>query len=315
MGSARANGGSAAGSVDTLVVEREGHGTIAVTGPDARAWLNGLVTCELGTLALGAGAWGLLLTKQGKIVTDFEVVVGASALFLSVAEPRRARLLEVLDRHLIMEDVELTDRSDELGWLVLHGARAAEVAREVALAHGAEAGAVDWTGRGGAAMVAPRASLSALLESLGARAVRRASPGEWEALRIECGVPEFGKDYDDGDKPHEASLERRAVAWGKGCYLGQEVVYMQDVRGRVRRRVSALALGGASPPARGASVIGPAGAEVGRVTSSAWSERLGQAVALAMMQTSALVPGAALTVDGAAARPLEPASSPAATRP
>src|SRR5690606_38680361 len=56
---------------------------------------------------------------------------------------------------------------------------------------------------------------------------------QWDELRVVWGVPDFERDFFPVDKPHEASLERRAVDWKKGCYLGQEVVCMQDMRGKV----------------------------------------------------------------------------------
>jgi folate-binding protein YgfZ len=54
------------------------------------------------------------------------------------------------------------------------------------------------------------------------------------------GLGVFGVDFGEHDNPHEASLDRLAVSWTKGCYLGQEVVCMQDMRGKVKRRLIAL---------------------------------------------------------------------------
>lgn len=265
-------------------------------------WLNGLLTCNVGSLAEGQGAQGLALTKQGKIIAETDVIASADALYIAVSPDRAALLGSMLDRHLVMEDVELSDRSQELGWVALHGPRAVAVAGAVAPRHGGHMGAIDWTGLGGALVVAPRPVLAALTADLLASGsdVALASAADWETLRIEHGVPEFGRDFDDGDKPHEASLDRRAVNWTKGCYLGQEVVYMQDARGKVKRRVVALAVDAREPPAVGAPVTG-SGAEVGRVTSSARSTLLGKPVVLAMLATDATAAGAPLAVDGSPA--------------
>jgi folate-binding protein YgfZ len=46
-------------------------------------------------------------------------------------------------------------------------------------------------------------------------------------------VPRFGVDFDDTTYPQEASLEKTAVSFDKGCYLGQEVVCMLEMRGHV----------------------------------------------------------------------------------
>ncbi len=288
--------------MNTLVVERPRHGTLVVVGPDARAWLNGLLTCDVASLRPGQGAWGLALTKQGKIIAETDVVASPEALFVCVSPGRAAILAEILDRHLVMEDAELSDQSAALGWVTLHGPRASAVAAAVAPAHSGHAAGIDWTGLGGAAVVAPRAALDDLLAALVASGddVVLAGSDDWERLRIEHAVPEFGRDFNDGDKPHEASLDHRAVSWTKGCYLGQEVVCMQDMRGKVKRRVVALAVDASTPPAVGASVVGAEG-ELGHVTSSAFSARVGKPVVLAMAAVDVADPGAALAVEGAPA--------------
>ena len=63
---------------------------------------------------------------------------------------------------------------------------------------------------------------------------------DWPRVRVTHGVGLFGTDYGPSDNPHEAALERRAIAWNKGCYLGQEAVFMQDARGKVKRRLVVL---------------------------------------------------------------------------
>jgi folate-binding protein YgfZ len=149
-----------------------------------------------------------------------------------------------------MEDVEL-ERAPDVTWVRLLGegaARLSEALSEHALAHGA----IDWLGTGSAAALSlAEGALSALLARLaelepGARALD--SEG-WRLLRLRHGFPEFGTDYGADDNPHEAALDRRAVSWDKGCYLGQEVVCMQDLRGKVKRRLAVLEIAGTEPPA------------------------------------------------------------------
>ena len=89
----------------------------------------------------------------------------------------------------------------------------------------------------------------------------------WEVLRVEQNVARFGVDFDDQNYPQEASLEDRAVSFTKGCYLGQETVFMLENRGHVKKRiVQLLAVGDVSP---GDKIALPDGTEIGRVTSRA----------------------------------------------
>jgi folate-binding protein YgfZ len=127
-----------------------------------------------------------------------------------------------------------------------------------------------------------------------------ASEDDWLRLRIERQLGAFGVDYGPADNPHEAAIERRAIAWNKGCYLGQEVVFMQDARGKVKRRLALIALDG-PVPAPSTLVATPEGATVGEVTSSAASTVLGGAVALARLKAPQFEPGADVRVAGLSA--------------
>lgn len=284
-----------------LIVEEPQRGTLVVTGPERVTWLNGLVTCDVAALSPGRGAWGLLLTKQGKVQSDVLVVPAEEALYLAVAGDRAAQLFETLDRFLIMEDAELFERSSEHVWISLHGPRAFELARAVVPAGGSVA-EVDPTGLGGAAAVVPRVDREATLDALMSAPgfdVARAGPSDWAELRIERGVPVFGVDYTPDDNPHEASLDRKAVSWTKGCYLGQEVVCMQDMRGRVKRRLVTLSLAGGAVPEPGTPVnAGSESIEVGRVTSAATSSRLGRPIAMARVLTKLPEPCGTFSVAG-----------------
>jgi folate-binding protein YgfZ len=287
-----------------LLVEQPDLGTLVVRGRDRKTWLNGLLTCDVAPLGAARGVWGLLLTKQGKIVSDVTLVEGGGAVYMSTASNRAAELRELLDRHLIMEDAELFDQSSELAWLTLHGADATRIAalgRAASLA----SGAVDWTGLGGAALVVERARQAELVAELVRGGATPERPAEWLALRIESGLPAYGVDFDERDNPHEASLDRRAVSWTKGCYLGQEVVCMQDMRGRVKRRIVPLVVNG-DPPAPGSSVLSLDGQSVGEVTSSAPVD--GGALALARVKANFAEPEVKLEVSGQPAEVARPAA-------
>ena len=115
-------------------------------------------------------------------------------------------------------------------------------------------------------------------------------------------MPRFGVDFDDKTYPQEASLEKAAVSFDKGCYLGQEVVCMLEMRGHVKRKLVSIVLDGAAPPPSGAAVADEAGAAVGEVTSAALSPTLGVPVGLAMVKRAQAVAGARVVVGGAHAK-------------
>lgn len=264
--------------------------TLVVRGPDRKSWLDGLLTCAVAEVAPGTARYGLLLTKQGKIVSDVFLADSGADLYVGVAPGRGPAVQALLDRYLVMEDAELVVPDATPVWLV-------------------------WVGTG--PQPQPLAVGALGLRDLPASLlVVEAAPADafgaarLAALLAQHGFGAFGTDFGERDNPHEASLDRVAVSWTKGCYLGQEVVCMQDMRGKVKRRLVALAgdgglLAALAPGAAFPSVVAGSGETVGQVTSIHPSP--GGACLLASVASSALdSPGQLSVLD----RPVRVVTSP-----
>jgi folate-binding protein YgfZ len=250
-------------------------GTIVVTGADRRSWLNGLVTCELAKLEPGGGAYGLSVAKSGKILAELWIIALDDRLLVGAQRDRVPALIEHFNRYIMMEDAEVADASGELGWLFVHGPLSGDLVL-VARGTGAHAAPVAFTDLGGAAVVAKESAIdgvvSALLTHAGERGVL-ASPEAFERLRVEEGIAKFGVDFTEQNYPQEASLERLAVSFQKGCYLGQETVFMLEARGHAKKRLVSLEVQGgvdvSDVPPDAAITLPGDGAEVGTITSRA----------------------------------------------
>jgi folate-binding protein YgfZ len=285
----------------SAVVVREGErGILRVRGGDRSSWLNGVVTCDVASALPGRATFGLLLSKLGKIQSDFYLVAGADELVLALSPGTAVAVAAELERMLVMEDAELELAGPALSCLALHGPRAAELAASAATGTGAVGASLDRTGLGGAVLLVPPAMLGDVEATLAKAGAALGSEEDWLVLRTERRVGVFGVDYGSQDNPHEAGLDRAAVSWSKGCYLGQEVVFMQDARGKLKRRLVQLGLEGPVPE-RGSVVLTPGGEATGEVTSAAFSVLAGGPVALARVRAPHYEPGARLTVGEKAA--------------
>lgn len=289
----------AAASTSALAVPAPELAAFVVTGKDRQTWLNGLVTCDLAPLKVGDAAYGLFLEKKGRVVADVTVVLDSERLLLALPRAVAADVRAMLEHHLIMEDAEVAEGAFDVE--AVHGPRAADVLAGVRAA-GAAGAALDPTGLGGCVYFVPAQAIDAVRE---ARDRALASVGgllgddrAWEALRLERRVAEFGADFDATSYPQEAGLEKRAVSFSKGCYLGQEVVFMLEKRGHVKRFLVTLRVEGDTPPPHGAPVVDAAGEAVGTVTSAAIVPSVGGPVAMAMVKRGKGEPGAALVVGG-----------------
>jgi hypothetical protein len=286
-----ANGGA-------LVVPLRDRSAVLVSGKDRSSWLNGLVTCDIAKLGEGDGAYGLLVEKKGRIQADFYVAKSETALALAVVRELRAKVIETLDHYLIMEDAELAPA--ELAFFLVQGPKALDVAKSAS--HLAtHRGSLDLLGRGGAIVAGTDGD--ALARALAEGGGTLADEAGWEAVRIEQGLPRFGVEVDTSLYPQEAALEKLAVSFSKGCYLGQEVVYMLENRGHVKRKLVPLDIEGASPLAKGDPVTTPAGEVVGDVKSAVASPSdPSRTAAIAMVKYAQAKPGTELVVGGRAAR-------------
>lgn len=281
-----------------LVVDESDRGVLSVSGSDRVTWLNGVITCDAASVTAERGTFGLLLSKQGKIQTELALVAFGERLLLCVAPGTTELVRTELDRMLVMEDVELGDVSSEFATLSLHGPRSVELARAEAERASGASGSVDRTGLGGAVLVVPRSSLGATSARLQSEGARLSAGDDWLGVRVAHGVGVFGRDFGPADNPHEAGLERRAVAWNKGCYLGQEAVFMQDARGKVKRRLVVLRGSGPQPLAEGAPIERSSGERVGEVTSAESGVRAADRFALAKVQAPDFDPGTTLVAGG-----------------
>jgi folate-binding protein YgfZ len=116
-----------------------------------------------------------------------------------------------------------------------------------------------------------------------------------DALRIEEGRAWFGPDVTAENLLHELGHVAEYVSFSKGCYVGQEVVARLDARGgNVSKALRGLRLQG---PAPAGTVLRADDKEIGRITTTAMSPRLGP-IALAFVHRSHFEPGTVVDVGG-----------------
>jgi folate-binding protein YgfZ len=299
--------------------ELASRGLVEVRGGDRVRWLNGMVTNDVAAAAergRGAGCHALLLTREGRVVAEFHVLVRDDALWLETDAAAVAGALARLEKYVIADDVALADRSGGQARFAVEGPAAERVLAELRGAAPApprdgwldlEVGvapvvvaAFSLAGGPGFQLIAERgreAEVRGRLLAAGSRHGLVASDeAVLECLRIEAGVPRLGRELDESVLPDEARLDR-AVSTTKGCYTGQEVVARMRSRGRVSHLLVGLRCPGQEPPAPRAVVEDAGGRRVGEVTSSVLSPRFG-AIALAYVRRPCDAPGTRLRVSG-----------------
>jgi len=271
------------------LIDKNYRAYLSFTGPDRVRYLNAILTNNIKGLPLGQGIVSLLLNPQGHILAEIETHAFADKLLCVSYSMIRERLIEWLDKYIIMDDATLTDETECLGTLALEGPKASAVVQELSgvdLSRCADLFSQDGTvasipcrivkrspgGIAGAEFVVERGKLQelwhALLEAVRGHGGGPAGYTAMSAIRLAQGIPWFGYDFGEKQIPHEAGLQDSHISYTKGCYTGQEIVERVRSRGQVNRvRVGLLFSGDAVPEAGSALTVD--GKDVGYVTRAA----------------------------------------------
>jgi folate-binding protein YgfZ len=268
---------------------------LRLTGTDRVTFLQGMVSNDVARLRDGEGTYAALLTQQGKVVSDLRVYVLADEVWLDVPSARTATVRESLERFIIADDVEF---ASDTGWAplvaiegpqaerVLVGVTGESIAGVQPYTHRAltfdgtvvRVVAATHSGERGYLLLGDLAAGARLWKHCRAAGAEPVGMEALDVLRVEAGVPWYGRDFDDTTLIGEVGLET-AISYKKGCYLGQEVVERVAARGQVHRKLVGLVCEGPSVPPHDAKLMYD-GKEVGWITSAVRSPARDAVIAL-----------------------------------
>lgn len=297
----------------TGLIDRSNVGRLHVSGEDALDLLNRLSTNELMTLKVGTGAPTVLTTNKGRIVDLLYAYRHEDRLFVTTSPGNQQKVAEWIDFYTFVEDVVVEDVTDRTKMLSVVGPGSAEVldrltnGRVSALTLYAS---IDTEIAGTLAtfhrtdfLTFPSFDLTVALEDYDHLSWTLTNEGAVpigthavEALRIEQGIPEFGKELTESYNPHEANLVDH-LSFTKGCYIGQEVIARLQTYQKVQKYLVGLRWdkGDVSP---GTRLVGD-GKQVGVVTSVSRSPISGEGIGLGYVRKELAVNDKPLTTEGA----------------
>jgi folate-binding protein YgfZ len=241
---------------------------VDVRGEDRMRWLNGMVTNNVRDLKPNHGNYNFVLNSQGRIQGDLYIYNRGDHMLLDTERSQVEKLLKLLEHYIIMDDVELSDASDQITSIGIQGPRADGLLEAVGLQPDCADPLVvcDLTWNGQEIAVTRMANQDYLTYELWL--APGTAIGLWDALvnagatptgtdalekfRVLAGVPKYGQDIRERDLPQETG-QQHALDFNKGCYLGQEIVERIRSRGNVHRAFTGFRLG--SSVERGTKLI------------------------------------------------------------
>lgn len=216
---------------------RSARAVFRVTGPDRVRYLNGQVSNDVGGPLDRESVAACLCNAKGKVEALVWIQADERGLLLDGELEQRDFLHARLEKYLIADDCEITDVSDELALVHRFGDSGPGV-RSRRLGPDMPEG-VDFWQRAG--------------DSCPGDAEEGIAPEEWNALCILGRVPRSPLEIDGDALPAELGLDRWAVSFQKGCYLGQEVISRMRTAGKIRRELCLVS--STSPIPEGLAVV------------------------------------------------------------
>jgi tRNA-modifying protein YgfZ len=217
----------------TGYADRSERGKLRFTGPQAAWFLHQIMTQDYEGMAPGDARDTAMLTAHGRMVGYMETVMTDGAIWAHFEPELIESFPEAVRRYVFATQVEIDDVTDAMDLVLVVGEVPSLTTEHIP--HATTALGVPAT-----YLWVENAHKDELLRELKEHDLAQLSEDELESLRIANGIPRWGRDMDFKTIPQEVGIERTAVHFDKGCYVGQEAMAKINFRGKVNRRLAVL---------------------------------------------------------------------------
>ena len=248
---------------------------LRIAGADALRFLNGQISNDLRKATANLAIQASVLSAKGKLNANVFISADADSFVLDADPEVREELPARIERYIIADDVQIEDVTER--FVIFH------VTGEVSpvlpgTLRAVQANRFDCPGWD---IWLERAERERIRQELSAN-LAYCDEECAEVLRIERGIPRWGRELTDQIIPTEANLEAASIDYSKGCYIGQEVISRIKMSGQTNKRLCGLVSLSGMPLRPGLRLVPDEGdgKEVGWITSATRSPRLEKEIAL-----------------------------------
>ncbi|HXE10749.1 MAG TPA: hypothetical protein VN633_01430 [Bryobacteraceae bacterium] len=274
-----------------------GRGLVRMTGEDRTRLLHAMATNDIQKLAPWHGCYTFFLNAQGRILADANVFVLDNSYLLDTEPETGEKLLQHLDQYVIADDVTFADESQQWAVIDVEGPESGKILEQLQATpldqpwdiqawEGGMIATVSATGAVGFRVFIPASEKADVIAKLTSAGVPEAKPDEVRTVRIENGKPRYGEDITERYLAQETN-QMHAVAYGKGCYLGQEIVERVRSRAQIHRMLHSVRIRSQSPP-EPRTKLNVEGQDIAEITSAVFSPKLREVAALAYVRVEQL---------------------------
>ena len=247
---------------------------LRVTGADRIRFLNGQTTNDVRKAGAEATQESCVLNAKGHFDAHVFLSATPNDIWIDADQELRELLQTRLERYVIADDVKIEDVTDQSALFHVLAGSEPKISDAKFDFRSRRLGIDGWD------LWVEAARAEAMKGALAAD-YRAMDESEWEVLRIENGIPRWGRELTPEIIPPEANLQARAIDYEKGCYIGQEVISRMKMSGQTRQRLCGVTSEKALAPGK---ELHAETKMVGHVTSAVFSERLNAHIALAIIK-------------------------------
>jgi folate-binding protein YgfZ len=260
-----------------------------ITGTDRLRFLNGQITNDARKATESTALEACVLSAKGKINAYISLCAAPNSFLVDADPELRESLQPRLERYIIADDVQIEDVTDQLSVFHVLNSSPPALPNEFKIISANRFAGLGW---------------DIWIEAKQRDRIFRQLSEQFdfcdadcaEVFRIEQGIPRWGRELTAEIIPIEANLERRAIDYEKGCYIGQEVISRIKMSGQINKRLCGLVSINDLPLIPGMRLVSGSDErkEVGWITSAAHSQDLGKEIGLGYVKRGFNSPGSEL---------------------
>ncbi len=281
-------------------------GLVKIKGKDTFSFLQSQTTNDVLKLKIGNGQNNAIVDRKAKLLCNFSIYKDSETSALVLIEKSQIdTFVKSLENYHFREEIEFLIQPKQNSLAAIQGPNSPVIIEK--LTGGAQSSLLkpnefkkesicnqevyiickSLTGDEGYILAFPESIKSLLIEKIeevGAeQGILQINNETQEILRIEAGLPVFGKDMDNTKILPETGLEHNSVSYHKGCYIGQEVIARIKTYGSPAFALMGLIWESDFYPSMG-SEIKMFNKKLGTVQSSCFSPDLNKVISLAYVQ-------------------------------
>jgi tRNA-modifying protein YgfZ len=305
----------AAATLGAAVFDVSNRAQLELVGPDRNQFLHNFCTNNIVELPNNRGCEAFLLNAKGRMLAHVFIFTNEHVTWVEATSGQAEFLNAHLEKYHLLEDFQLTDRSESRAQFYVTGAESLQQLGEAlsnsSASVAAHVGGLEnrtWTtetismggrsinidlkrydlfGSPGVFVSLDASEGDAVWDQLTSHGIQSAGQDVFRALRVEHTVPVYGIDLSEDNLAQEAKRTELAISFTKGCYLGQEPVARLNALGHVNRELTRFALKSDQVPDEPVAIFNPnkPQKEVGKITSFGWCWKRNCVIGLGLLRT------------------------------